>query len=270
MTLKHLGAPFDVHTGGKDLVFPHHTNEIAQSAAALSDALDPRSYARYWMHNGFVEIDQEKMSKSLGNFFTVKDLLARYDGEGLRLFLLGTQYRNPVNFSDGLLAEAEQRLGYFYETLERADELAKGAPDGGAPSGWLEGCREALDDDFNTAAVLGLLAEAFREANALADRKGKKTVEDRRALFGFARDAREVGAELGILGRPPAEALQSLRQKAAKRRGIDPAAVEEKLRARAEARRAKDFARSDALRDELLAMGVAIKDGPSGTTWKVE
>ena len=99
---------------------------------------------------------------------------------------------------------------------------------------------------------------------------GKKTVEDRRALFGFARDAREVGAELGILGRPPAEALQSLRQKAAKRRGIDPAAVEEKLRARAEARRAKDFARSDALRDELLAMGVAIKDGPSGTTWKVE
>ena len=111
MTLEHLGAPFDIHTGGKDLVFPHHSNEIAQSVAALSDRLEPRDFARHWMHNGFVEIDHEKMSKSLGNFFTVKDLLRLHDGEALRLLLLGTHYRNPINFSDGLLGDAERRLG---------------------------------------------------------------------------------------------------------------------------------------------------------------
>jgi len=270
MTLKHLGAPFDIHTGGKDLIFPHHSNEIAQSVAALSDELLPTAFARYWMHNGFVEIDQEKMSKSLGNFFTVKDVLARHDAEGLRLALLGTQYRNPINFSDGLLAEAEQRLGYFYETLEKADRLSAGAPPGAKESEWLERCRAALDDDFNTASVLGVLAEAFTEANALADRKGKKSPDDRSALGRFARDARAAGAELGILQRKPGEALLAIRKTAAARRGIDPAAVDRKIEERAEARRAKDFARSDAIRDELAALGVILRDGPEGTSWKVQ
>jgi len=270
MTLKHLGAPFDIHTGGKDLIFPHHTNEIAQSAAALSDSLVPTSFARFWMHNGFVEIDNEKMSKSLGNFFTVKDVLARHDGEALRLALLGTQYRNPISFSDTLLAEAEQRLGYFYETLEKADRLGAGADPGARATEWLERSRAALDDDFNTASVLGLLAEAFTEANALADQKGKKGAEDRAALARFARDARDIGAELGILGRRPAEALLAIRERAAARRGIDPAEVERRIGERAEARRAKDFARSDAIRDELAALGVRLRDGPEGTTWKVE
>jgi len=270
MTLKHLGAPFDIHAGGKDLVFPHHTNEIAQAVAAVSDSLEPAAFSRHWMHNNFVEIDHEKMSKSLGNFFTVKDVLARYDGEGLRLFLLGTQYRNPISFSDGLVAEAEQRLGYFYETLEKADRAAAGAAAAPASSAWLERCRAALDDDFNSAAVLGILAEAFAEANALVDRKGKKSDEDRGALARFARDARDVGSELGLLGRRPAEALLAIRAKASSRRGIDAAAVEAKIAERAAARRAKDFARSDAVRDELKAMGVALQDGPDGTTWRVE
>jgi cysteinyl-tRNA synthetase len=268
MTLEHLGAPFDIHTGGKDLIFPHHSNEIAQSVAALSDRLDPEEFARYWMHNGFVEIDHEKMSKSLGNFFTVKDVLKRHDGEGLRLLLLGTHYRNPINFSDGLLADAERRLGYLYETLEKVDRL--GAEPGPAPSGWAEAARAALDDDFNTAAVLGILADAFTEANAEADRKGKRSPEDRAALARFARDARAVGAELGILQRPPAVALEALRRRAAARRGIDAAFVEAKIGERAEARRAKDFARSDAVRAELASLGVLLMDGPSGTTWKVE
>ncbi len=270
MTLKHLGAPFDIHAGGKDLVFPHHTNEIAQSVPAVSDSLEPTAFARHWMHNNFVEIDHEKMSKSLGNFFTVKDVLARYDGEGLRLFLLGTQYRNPISFSDGLVAEAEQRLGYFYETLEKADRAAAGADAPATPSAWLERCRAVLDDDFNSAAVLGLLAEAFAEANAQVDRKGKKSPEDRGALARFARDARDIGSELGILERSPAQALLAIRSKAASRRGIDAAAVEAKIAERAAARRAKDFARSDAVRDELKAMGVGLMDGPDGTTWKVE
>ena len=270
MTLEHLGATFDIHTGGKDLVFPHHTNEIAQSVAAHSERLAPEDYARHWMHNGFVEIDQEKMSKSLGNFFTVKDVLVRHDGEALRLLLLGTHYRNPINFSDGLLGDAERRLAYLYETLEKADRIAAATPPGDAPNGWAEAARAALDDDFNTAAVLGILAEAFTTANVTADRKGKRAPADQAALAGFARDARSLGSELGILQRPPTEALLALRGKAVVRRGIDPALVEARIAERAEARRAKDFARSDAVRDQLLALGVTIQDGPTGTTWKVE
>ncbi|MEI6223790.1 MAG: cysteine--tRNA ligase [Deltaproteobacteria bacterium] len=270
MTFEHLGRTFDIHAGGKDLVFPHHTNEIAQSVAALSDGLEPRDFARYWMHNNFVEIDQEKMSKSLGNFFTVKDVLRLHDGEALRFLLLGTHYRKPINFSDGLVGDAERRLGYLYETLEKADRLAEGAAPDPAATAWAEGARSALDDDFNTAAVLGILAEAFTAANAAADRKGKKTPADRSGLARFALDARAVGAELGILQRSPAEALQALRSKAVVRRGIDPALVEARIAERAEARRARDFARSDAVRDELLALGVVLQDGAAGTTWKVE
>jgi cysteinyl-tRNA synthetase len=270
MTLEHLGAPFDIHTGGKDLVFPHHTNEIAQSAAALSDRLAPEDFARHWMHNNFVEVDHEKMSKSLGNFFTVKDLLRLHDGEALRLLLLGTHYRNPINFNDGLLADAARRLAYLYETLEKADRVAAGATPGPDPSAWAEEARAALDDDVNSAAVLGILADAFTAANVDADRKGKKSPADQVALARFARDAREVGAELGILQRPPATALLALRGKAVVRRGIDPAHVEARIAERARARQEKDFARSDAVRAELAALGVTLMDGPAGTTWKVE
>jgi cysteinyl-tRNA synthetase len=228
------------------------------------------TYARAWLHNGFVEIDDEKMSKSLGNFFTVKDVLVRHDGEALRLLLLGTHYRNPINFSDGLLGDAERRLVYLYETLEKADRIAAGAAPAEAPAPWAEAVRAALDDDFNTAAALGILAEAFTAANTTADRKGKRPPGDREQLARFARDARSVGAELGILGRAPAGALLDLRARAVARRGIDPAMVEARIAARAEARKAKDFARSDAIRDELLARGVTLQDGPTGTTWKVE
>ena len=268
MTRKHLGDTFDLHTGGKDLVFPHHTNEIAQSVCACGDGVHADSYARAWLHNGFVEIDDEKMSKSLGNFFTVRQVLERYDAEGLRLFLLGTHYRRDFNFSDTVLGEAERRLGYLYETVEKADRASGGAAPGPG-DGLVERCRAALDDDFNTPQVLGLLAEAFTAANALCDLKGKRTPEQKAALAAFARDARQVGATLGLLQRPPAEALLALRDTGAARRGIDGAAVEARLAERAEARRAKDFARSDAIRDALLAQGVAIMDGPHGTSWKV-
>ncbi len=272
MTLAHLGAPFDIHAGGKDLVFPHHTNEIAQSVAALDEGLRVESFARHWMHNGFVELDHEKMSKSLGNFFTVRDLLARHDGEALRLSLLGTHYRHPINFSDGLVADAERRLGYLYETLQKVDALAPLQPSeapGEQPS-LSEAVSLALDDDFNTAAALGILAEAFTAANALADRKGKKAPEEREALARFASEARAAGRELGLLQRGPGEALDALRDRAVARRGLDHAVVEARLAERAEARRVKDFARSDALRAELAAMGVVVLDGPRGTAWKVE
>lgn len=270
MSYRHLGATIDLHAGGKDLVFPHHTNEIAQSVAAVGDGVHADGFARYWLHNGFVEIDDQKMSKSLGNFFTVRDVLARYDAEALRFFLLGTHYRNDFNFSDQVLNEAEKRLAYLYETIEKADRIGEGASPAGQGSALVERCRAALDDDFNTPQVLGIVAEAFTAANALADKKGKKLSEDKAQLAGFARDARTIGRTLGILQRRPAEALLAIRDRAAKRRGIDPAAVAAKLEERAAARKAKDFARSDAIRDELLAIGVAIMDGPQGTTWKVE
>jgi cysteinyl-tRNA synthetase len=270
MTRKHLGPRFDIHTGGKDLVFPHHTNEIAQSAAATSDAPRAEDYAQYWLHNGFVQIDDEKMSKSLGNFFTARDVLARFDAEGLRFFLLGTHYRRDFNFSDLVLAEAERRVRALYETLERAGRLAGEEAPAGARGALVERCLEAMDDDFNTPQVLGLLAEAFTAANALADKKGKKGPADRAALAAFVRDARAVGQVLGILQRAPAEALLAIRGKAAARRGIEPAAVEARIAERAAARAARDYARGDAIRDELLAQGVALMDGPGGTTWAVD
>jgi cysteinyl-tRNA synthetase len=273
MTEKYLGIPFDIHGGGKDLIFPHHTNEIAQSVAASSDRLQVEAFARYWMHNGFLEIDSEKMSKSLGNFFTIRDVLAKYHGEVLRLFLLGTHYRNPINYSPAILDEAEKRLTYLYETLDKVDRLGKGASpkaSGGPMAELVARAGEALDDDFNTAAVLGHLAEAFTAANALADRKGKKTPEEKAALAAAALDARKVGRTLGILQRVPAGAQVEIRDRAAFRRGIDRALVAKKLAERTEARRAKDFFSADAIRAELQAMGVAIMDGPEGTTWKVE
>jgi cysteinyl-tRNA synthetase len=273
MTRKHLGPIFDVHAGGKDLVFPHHTNEIAQSAAATSDHPHADDFARYWLHNGFVQIDDEKMSKSLGNFFTIRDVLARFDAEGLRFFLLGTHYRRDFNFSDVVLAEAEKRVRALYETLEKADRLAAGAPapaGAGSPGSIVEQALQALDDDFNTPQVLALLAEAFTAANAIADRKGKKTPEDKAQLAAFARDVRAVGQLLGILRREPSAALLAIRGKAAARRGIEPAAVEAQIAERAAARAAKDYARGDAIRDELLRVGVAIMDGAGGTTWSVE
>jgi cysteinyl-tRNA synthetase len=270
MTLAHLGVPIDLHGGGKDLVFPHHTNEIAQSAAAVGDGRTAESFCRHWMHHGFVEIDSEKMSKSLGNFFTIREVLAKFDAEVMRLFLLGTHYRNPINYSDAILQEAERRLRYLYKTLDKVDRVAAGASPAGQRGTLVEDARRALDDDFNAPQVLAVLAEAFTAANALADAKGRRTADEKAALAAFARDAREIGTTLGLVQRAPAEALRALRGKAAERCGVDGAEVEAQLAERAAARKAKDFARGDAIRDALLARGVALLDGPDGTSWDVE
>src|SRR3989454_741358 len=227
MCQKYLGTTFDVHGGGKDLVFPHHENEIAQSEAASGQDL-----ARYWLHNGFVTVDAEKMSKSVGNFRTVRDLLQHWDGEALRAFLLSTQYRHPINFTESAIVEADRRVEYFYESLAKGDA-------------WLARKKlapTAKAGDFNTAEALARLERLYGILNARIDAKAPP--EEVAALL---HTARELSGVLGLATRPPAEAIRGRRQLAAARKGIDPKWVEERISARLDARKARNFGLADAI-----------------------
>ena len=293
MSQRYLGPTFDLHGGGMDLIFPHHENERAQSRASGG----PHSFARYWLHNGFINVrtpeqGEAKMSKSLGNFFTIREVCARHEPEALRLFLLGTHYRNPLAFEidardEGVsfpaLEEAERRLSYAYRTVQRVREArARGtAGAGGAgsagpavlpPAGtFLERLRAALDDDFNTAAALGLLAELLAQANKLVDQaKGQPREVVAATLTAIDAGIAAVSAVLGLLGEDPAAFLQRRRDKLCQAHGIDAAQVAEWIAARRAARAAKDFARADALRAQLSASGVELMDRPDGSTeWAV-
>jgi cysteinyl-tRNA synthetase len=269
MSEKYLGESFDIHAGGKDLVFPHHENEIAQSEGASG-----KRFAKIWMHNGFVTLDQEKMSKSLGNFFTIRDVTAKFEPEALRLFLLSTHYRSPINFSDQSLAEAERRLDYFYETLGKADALVAGSvpePEPAPGEAVLAAFDEAMDDDFNTPGALAAFPEPLKKLNELTEKPGKgaRAKESQSLAAALARAVREACAVLGLCERPPAEYLKERRDHLAARRNLDVANVERLIADRSAARQAKDFSKADALRGQLAALGVEIMDGPSGTTWKV-
>jgi cysteinyl-tRNA synthetase len=270
MAMKYLGESFDLHGGGKDLVFPHHENEIAQSEAATG-----KPFARQWLHNGFLTIDEEKMSKSLGNFFTIKDVLARFDAEAVRYFLLTSHYRSPINFSEAALAQATKRLEYLYETLRSIDDLGPGEVEGEVlEPARIEGARtaflEAMDDDFNTAAALGHLSDLMRFANELLEKpKGVDRRKAVRTLRRLGREGRELGGILGLFPHAPEEWLSRRRARAAQERGLDPAEVERLVAERAQARRVKDFARADQVREELRARGVTLEDTPRGTRWKV-
>jgi len=296
MSEKHLGYGFDVHTGGMDLVFPHHENEIAQSEAAHPGA---GSFCGTWIHNGFVNVDKEKMAKSLGNFVTVRDVYARYDAEALRYFLLGVHYRGPIAFDTDKLEsgrvvfpgvlEAERRVDYLYATAERLRELAGDANTSGLPkilpkevSSSLElskralgEARSALDDDLNTPQVLAVLAEIAKMANELADAVVKRKRDTALQTHGPAaasalRDVlAKVASRIGLLGSDPAVYAARTREQRLRIRDLTSARIEEKIAARAAARADKDFAKGDALRAELDAMGVAIADGPEDTTWKI-
>jgi cysteinyl-tRNA synthetase len=274
MSAKYLGETFDLHAGGKDLVFPHHENEIAQSEAASG-----KPFAKFWMHNGFVQIDNEKMSKSLGNFFTVREVLQKVEPESLRYFLLGTHYRNPINFSDFALADAERRVDYLYETLTKVDErLAGAAPSAGdileAPvvEKVMSDFTEALCDDFNTAGALAALGQAFALMNDLSDPvkiKGKDKAAVTRTLLRLRGEVSRIGGVLGLFGQDPKAFLLRRRARKAAEKGIDEARIESLIRDRGAARKAKDFASADRIRGELKSLGVEIMDGPSGTAWKI-
>ena len=228
----HLGEPFDIHGGGEDLIFPHHENEIAQSQGADGDG----TFARYWLHNGFLNFDGEKMSKSLGNFVTIRKVAETYDLEALRLHLIGVHYRSPVAFTIAHddkgharypeIDEAESRLAYYYRTLEKL-AAAPGDDDGGAvvapADQTISGFREAMDDDFNTAAAIGHLSDAFLLANKLFDEPAAAAKDvRRRTLARLRKDLAACGSTLGIFQRPPSAFLDAYRLRLCARRGIEP------------------------------------------------
>jgi cysteinyl-tRNA synthetase len=276
MAHRYLGDSFDIHGGGSDLIFPHHENEIAQSEGAYG------SFARHWMHSGMVNFGGEKMSKSLGNVVTIRRVAEAHDLEALRLLLISVHYRSPANFTiardaDGQavypdLDEAEERLDYFYRTLERLDGFLATAKTGEAPppSELAASVGAAMDDDFNTAAAIGHLYDAFVLANKLLDDpKAMPKPERHKTLVAIARDARGVGAVLGIMRRPPVEFLRARRDRLCRRRKLDPLAIEARIADRMAARKAKEFVRADEIRAELKATGVELMDTPAGTTWRV-
>jgi cysteinyl-tRNA synthetase len=290
MSMKYLGEQFDIHAGGMDLIFPHHENEIAQSEAASGKA-----FARYWLHNGFLTVDQEKMSKSLGNFVTIKDVLERNDGEALRYLILGTHYRGPLGFdvdkkADGRVVfpgvdEAERRVEYLYSTRESLVPLAaeaSGEPVGKRFEAIRRIAKEApdrllstLDKDLNTPQALAVVAEIAKAGNDLAAQVAKAKKDPAAAAEGrgtakLLLDAFDrCLAPLGLLQAPADAFFSRTQERRLAARKLDRSAVDAKVGARNEARAAKDFARSDAIRDELTQMGVEILDGPTGTTWKV-
>ncbi len=242
MSERYLGAHFDIHGGGQDLQFPHHENEIAQSEGAHG-----HTFVNYWVHNGFVRVDNEKMSKSLGNFFTVRELLTRYDAEVVRFFIVRAHYRSPLNYSDVHLEDAKQALTRLYTALKGFDESA-------GPIDWSQPhsarFREAMDDDLNTPEAVAVLFDLASDLNRTHSARSAGVL---RALAGV----------LGLLGRSADAFL----------RGDLPAGwsvekIEQSIAARGAAKKTKNFAEADRIRQELLAAGIALEDGPKGTSWR--
>ena len=238
-----LGEPFDIHGGGADLQFPHHENEIAQSEGASGKPL-----ARFWMHNGFVRVDNEKMSKSLGNFFTIREVLEKYDAETVRFFILRAHYRSPLNYSDAHLDDARNALKRLYTALALV-------PAAEVEIDWNEDYaarfKAAMDEDFGTPEAVAVLFELAGEVN-------RSRSAERAGLL------KALGAILGLLQEDPTAFLQG----GSVAGGLDEAAIQAQIEARAAAKAAKDWAEADRIRKELLEQGVVLKDGPAGTSWE--
>lgn len=256
-----LGETLDIHGGGKDLIFPHHENEIAQSEASTG-----KEFVRYWLHNGFVNIDKEKMSKSLGNILNIRDLLKEFSREAIRLFLLSSHYRSPIDYSRESLTEATAALERFYRTLKRMEEyeLTNDVAED-AFRHRLAPILEAMDDDFNTAIAIGRVFEEVNEANRLMDSANEKGEDHTTELSTLKAFFKEVSGFLGIFDRTGAEFFSEAKESA----GVDSELIEGLIADRNKARDDKDFKRADEIRDELKAKGIILEDSAKGTTWTI-
>lgn len=273
MSRKYLGESFDIHGGGRDLIFPHHENEVAQSEAACE-----KPYAAVWMHGGLVNIDNEKMSKSLGNFFTIRQVLEKFDSQTLRYYLLATHYRSPINFSDAALKEAEARLCYCFRTLARIDaKIGKRDATADASGPWRSDTlaelsarfEAAMMDDFNTPQAIGELSEAFAWANTILEHP-EDAQKDARTLRHIQNILHDAGGILGLFEEDAQKTLSRIEAKQQKQRGVDVAQIEQLVAARQHARDEKNFARADEIRGKLQSMGVLLLDSPGKTQWRLE
>ena len=264
--------PLDIHGGGMDLVFPHHENEIAQTEASCHCQL-----AKYWMHNAFVQINSEKMSKSLGNFKTIRDILKTWLPEVLRYFLLSKHYRSPIDFTSEGMDDAERALSRVYQSMREAEKALtrakwkKTALPEDLRKEW-DGLEQAfisaLDDDLNTAQALGHVFSMTRIVNRLLDDKALRASEGTREILNSYRERLgRVAGITGLFGEDPETFLQKLRARRCENLHIDPKKVEELLAQRLEARRNKDFQRSDEIRAQIAALGVEVRDTPEGQVW---
>jgi cysteinyl-tRNA synthetase len=267
-----LGETIDIHGGGSDLMFPHHENELAQARATscCGGAHDQDYFARWWVHNGFVNVDSEKMSKSLGNFFTIRDVSESYHPLALRWFLIGTQYRQAINYTQRGLEEASDRLFYLYQTLFDAHTVLEGdTSPASSEAALLEEVLDALSDDLNTPLVLAAFSPALKTLNDLIHTKKGKKRPDRIPVM---RDiVHSLDVSLGILGLRPTDFRQVLDELCAvalNRADLTEEDVQEAITQRAEARASKEYETADGVRKKLEARGIYIMDTPAGTTWK--
>ena len=263
MSLKYLGEKFDIHGGGSDLIFPHHENEIAQSQACIGD---PHSFAQYWMHNGFITIHEEKMSKSKGNFFTVKEILDKYPGEVVRFFILQTHYRSPLDFSEERLEEAKTSLGRLQNTQAYVGELAGKDGDADTAAGLaakaeelVKAFDEAMDDDFNTALAISQLFALSKEINIYYQAVTAEGKAFDKANFLRAKAAWDAMA--GVIG-------IFEQQESSKDDGLTDKLMALIISIRQDARKSKNWAVADKIRDDLKAAGVVLEDTPNGVRWK--
>ena len=277
MSRKYFGPTFDIHGGGQDLVFPHHENEIAQSVGA-----NKQPFAMLWMHHGFVTVKEEKMSKSLGNFLTIREVLKHWPAEVLRLFLFSTQYRNPLDYNETALHDAEIGLERMYDCLAKIAELPATASGIAPPllsqkdkktiSTLRDRFAAAMDNDFNTAQALGCVFDAVKVLNKAARLllDQPSSTEDLALVRQGAADLRELAGILGLLGQEPTEYLRKKKAQMLAQTDLTEEQINALIAKRNEARNRKDWAAGDAVRDELLAHKIELQDGPDGTTWSVK
>jgi cysteinyl-tRNA synthetase len=254
MSTKYLGETIDIHSGGQDLIFPHHENEIAQS-----EGLTGKPFARYWLHNGYINVDNRKMSKSLGNFFTVRDIIKEFDPEVVRLFMLSSHYRNPINFSRELLEQEQSALERLYNAKHNLEYLLESAPDRPADEEekqfldklprFVKDFEEAMEDDINTADAVGVIFDLVREINTSI--KGGQAAETIRAALDTLTKLTGI---LGLLAKDTRQKLDS--------------EIEALIEKREQARKEKNWALADKIRDELKEQGIILEDTPQGVRWK--